>query len=153
MPERKRALSAYLTREEWQLCFAVSFAHQYLGDAGPFDSLADELRYAITYLSQNGMDFEALAVAADGRIVPTQEEPVCEGNLASCALIVYGGSPDYETHLPAAIAYAEEVVPHLHSDIEMLREALADVSQTVEDNRRSSRLALAERLGEGAPFS
>src|SRR5262245_43033709 len=112
MPQRKRALSAYLTRQEWQLCFALPFAHQLLSEAGPFDSFAEELRYAIRYLAENGMEFEAVRATIDGRIVPTQEEPVCEENLASCALIVYGGSPDYETHLGDAITFAEEAVPH-----------------------------------------
>src|SRR6185436_15445040 len=73
MQQRKRALSAYLTRQEWQLCFALSFAHQLLSEAGPFDSFAEELRYAIRYLAENGMEFEAVRATIDGRIVPTQE--------------------------------------------------------------------------------
>jgi hypothetical protein len=145
---RKPSLSAYLTREEWQLAFAISFAHQYLGDAGPFNSFGEEMRYAVTYLGQNGMEFQGIAVTADGRIVPTQEDPVCEANLASCALMVYGSSPDYETHLPAALDFAEEVIPHLRSDIEMIEQVFHEVCEAVADLRVESRRALAARIQE-----
>ncbi len=148
MPVPKRAsLSAYLTREEWQLCFALSFAHEFLADAGPFSTLGESLRYAVAYLAENGMEFQGVAVTADGRIIPNHEDPVCPENLASCALIVYGSSPDYETHLPAAIEYAAEVIPHLRNDIEMMNQAYMEVCETVEDMRVLSRRELAERMG------
>jgi len=145
---RKPSLSAYLTREEWQLAFAISFAHQFLGDAGPFDTFGQEMRYAVVYLGQNGMVFQGVAVTADGRVIPIQEEPVCEENLASCALMVYGGSPDYATHLPAALDYAEEVIPHLRADIEMIEQAYHEVCEAVEDGRLEARRALAELIQE-----
>jgi hypothetical protein len=149
MLARRRALSAYLTREEWQLAFALSFAHEFLGDAGPFASFGESLRYAVSYLAQNGMEFQGVTVTSDGRIIPTQEEPVCPENLASCALIVYGSAPDYETHLPAAIAFAEEVVPHLSHDIEMMNQAFGEVCETVEDMRVLGRREMAERMRFG----
>lgn len=128
----KPALSAYLSREEWQLVFALSFAHQALGEAGPFETFADELRYAVAWLAENGFEFEALQVLADGRIVPTCETPICPENLASCALIVYGSAPDYRTHLEAAAAVLAERAPHLRREIERLHEALSQIEAALE---------------------
>ena len=146
MPPRKATLSAYLTRSEWQLAFALSYAHQLFEAVGPFDSLAEELRYAIRYLAENGMEFEALRVAADGRIVPTQDEPVCPENAALVAEILRGGAPDYKAHLADAIPFAEDMLPHLRGDLEILEEALAEVRATLEEGEKALRIARLEDL-------
>jgi len=45
-------------------------------------------------------------VTADGRILPATDYPVCEGNMASVALVALGKSPDYLTHFRDGIEYA-----------------------------------------------
>lgn len=132
MLARKPSLSAYLSRQEWQLVFALSFVHQALGDAGPFDSFGDELRYAVAWLAENGFEFEGLKVLADGRIVPKQEAPICPENLASCALILYSSAPDYRTHLEAAAFVLAERTPHLRHEIDRIHEALSEVEAALE---------------------
>ena len=146
VPPRCATLSAYLTRAEWQLAFAPSYAHQLFEVVRPFDSLAEELRYAVRYLAENGLEFETVRVEADGRIVPTQDEPVCPENAALVAEILRGGAPDYEAQLAEAIPFAEDAAPHLRGHIELLVEALAEVRATLEEGQRALRIARLEGL-------
>jgi len=129
----KAALSGYLTRAEWQLAFALSFAHQHLGAVGGFDSLGDELRYAVQYLAENGFRFAAIVLTADSLLVPIEPEPICEENLQACAALACGAVPDYPALLRAAIAFAEFSIPHLTHDIDMLRQSLSEVGEVIED--------------------
>lgn len=133
-----KALSGYLTRAEWQLAFALSFAHQHLGAVEPFDSLGDELRYSVQYLGENGFEFAGLVLTTDGRLLPIEPEPFCQANLETCAAIACGIAPDYPEILRAAIDFGETAIPHLSHDLEMLRQTLAEVGEAAGEIRVAS---------------
>lgn len=132
----KAALSAYLTRATWLLAFALSFAQQHISAAvEPFDSLGEELRCAVQYLAENGLQLAALGLTTDGRLVPVEPEPICEENLPTSTAPAYGAVHEHPALLCAAIAFGETAISHRPHDLDMLRQTLTEVGEA-----RSKRL-------------
>lgn len=114
----------WLSREEWQLLHATSFAWEVFGLMPETRNVTAGYRYVIAQLQrEHGYEFDGLALDDEGDLWAKTEEPICPENILTIELMRSGMAPDYEVHLKAAIAYAGERIPGF--DVEPLRAALA----------------------------
>lgn len=101
----------WLTREEWQLAYALSFAADdagLLADLG-LDTVNKQLLWAVSYLNgECGYELKGIHIRDDGEYLAKQEDPVEPGNVLTIQLMRRMETPDYAVHVPDALAYARE---------------------------------------------
>lgn len=139
-------ISAFLSPDEWALCFALSAATKAAEDgAEPLPTHGHELLAAVRRLAEVGFEFEHLVVSPEGRIAPVGE-PLHPENLRNY-LRLAAGTLGYDDIFRQAIAVAEE--RRLPAEVrELLREALAEIDQAVREVVvQAAELAATERGG------
>lgn len=139
----------WLTRGEWQLLYALSFAMEGAGLIDPkTDTLPRAMVAAMRYVQELGFSFKGCRATDSGRVLRTQHGVVEARNVLSLHQLGLGKVPDYETHLARAIFLAEQ---HYRNENlrDLLRAAQADVEatlKTIPEAPKGFREAVRERV-------
>lgn len=140
----------WLTRAEWQLLHSLSFAWGVYDLMPEHQTMGQAYRHVITELQRtHGYEFDGVRVDADGELWAKTDEPLCRENMLTITLMRRGGAPDYETHLKAALEFAEQRIPGL--DREPMRQVLDDlekITERVKDGVRQMPESVREQLRE-----
>lgn len=131
----------WMTRQEWQLAFALSGAleAERLIEGG--QSLGAAMRAAVVYLSRK-YDFfwTGLTVDQDGALWTRREEPVEVANELFVTALRRGVALSYDVHFPAAIEEIERREPGARLELDMLRQAWSTIRRVAAEQREKIRV-------------
>jgi len=96
---------AFMSREEWQFCYSLSFSRQIL-ELAPVTNHNRSFRDVLIEAQRDGHCWSNLIVDDDDRLHTRTDDPTEPENLLFIAMIQRGLIPDYEAHFKAAIEYA-----------------------------------------------
>lgn len=133
--EKDLAYWAFMSREEWQFCYALSFARQIL-ELVPATGLNQSFRDVVIEAHRDGYQWTNLVATDDGDLHSKTDDPTSPENLFWLKMISDGTPPDFLTHLGVAIDYAEANDP-LARHISVLRGGLNEVETRNERHKAS----------------
>ena len=124
----------FLTREEWQLLFAVTACRE-ITDMLPVQSPTHSYPNLIRELTQrHDFKFQNLYVDDDNDLRSWNDDPVCPENMLFFKMITQNMPLDYLTHIPAALTFSER-----HKELEVVRDVLRQgLAKFEEMNRQHS---------------
>lgn len=120
----------WLSRGEWQLVYALSFAMEGAGLILGIHNLRDTMLCAMRYVQERGFKFRGCRATEQGRVERTRHGMVEPRNVLSLIALTRGKTPDYVTHFARAIFLVE----HHYRDenlLDLLRAAEADLQATL----------------------
>lgn len=144
-PDDDLSYWGFLSREEWQFCYALTFARQLLGLV-PVTKLNLAFRDVIIEAHRDGYSWSNLEADDDDHLHSRNDDPVCPENLLFLRMIQLAIPPDYDVHVPGAIQFAEEAGEPLSFHVATLRGALDRMTEIDgKDRARHKQLSAAEK--------
>lgn len=147
-PRGDTTFMIFLSAEEWELCYVLSFAWLDQGELKNMP-LAEQFRAVIHRLQeQHHYRFEGVVHREDGEVYARTRKPICPNNILSIMMLHGGSPPEYELHLINAIEYCH-IRDSLSPLVSLLDETLARIRIALDKTARPSeeeKVMLRERM-------
>jgi hypothetical protein len=137
-PRGDTTFMIFLTAEEWELCYSLSFAWIDQGELKMLP-LAEQFRAVIHRIeTEFSYRFEGVRTGEDRELYARVRKPVEPNNILSIMMLQGGSPPEYELHLMNAADFCR-IRGELSTLVPLLDETIARVRIALEKSPRPSK--------------